>query len=287
MSGLVCALAGILYTFRLSTAVQDNGLGLELNVVTIVLLGGVSIFGGRGTIIGVVLAIGVFAGLQNALFLTDFNQQATGVVTGGLLLVSVLIPNVSSYVQRARDFLQAATPTRRPRVAREGARGVSGADHVALDLGAESGRAMLGRFDGERVELAEVRRFPTQSIQLPDGLYWNALGLYGELTAALAEVSASGARPRSIGVDSWGVDFGLLDRHGPCSAIRCRYRDGRGAQALRDDAGAGTRRRDLRRSTGIQFLPFNTLYQLLALSGSADSSRRRRSCSSRTCSPTG
>jgi rhamnose transport system permease protein len=106
VSGLVCALAGILYTFRLSTAVQDNGLGLELNVVTIVLLGGVSIFGGRGTIVGVVLAIGVFAGLQNALFLTDFNQQATGVVTGGLLLVSVLIPNVSSYVRRARTFLK-------------------------------------------------------------------------------------------------------------------------------------------------------------------------------------
>jgi rhamnose transport system permease protein len=106
VSGLVCALAGILYTFRLSTAVQDNGLGLELNVVTIVLLGGVSIFGGRGTIVGVVLAIGVFAGLQNALFLTDFNQQATGVVTGALLLVSVLIPNASSFAERGRTFLR-------------------------------------------------------------------------------------------------------------------------------------------------------------------------------------
>jgi rhamnose transport system permease protein len=106
ISGLVCALAGILYTFRLSTAVQDNGLGLELNVVTIVLLGGISIFGGRGTIVGVVLAIAVFAGLQNALFLTDFNQQATGVVTGGLLLVSVLIPNAASFVRRGRDVLR-------------------------------------------------------------------------------------------------------------------------------------------------------------------------------------
>ena len=86
VSGAVCALAGILYTFRLSTAVQNNGIGLELNVVTIVLLGGVSIFGGRGTIIGVVLAIAVFAGLQNALFLTNFQQSAMGVVTGSLLL---------------------------------------------------------------------------------------------------------------------------------------------------------------------------------------------------------
>jgi rhamnose transport system permease protein len=106
VSGFVCAFAGILYTFRLSTAVQDNGLGLELNVVTIVLLGGVSIFGGRGTIVGVVLAIGVFAGLQSALLLTDFNQQALGVVTGSLLLLSVLIPNGSLFARRARDTLQ-------------------------------------------------------------------------------------------------------------------------------------------------------------------------------------
>jgi rhamnose transport system permease protein len=104
VSGLVCALAGILYTFRLSTAVQDNGLGLELSVVTIVLLGGISIFGGRGTIVGVVLAIGVFAGLQNALFLTNFEQRAMGVVTGTLLLLSVLIPNGGEFVRRGREF---------------------------------------------------------------------------------------------------------------------------------------------------------------------------------------
>jgi rhamnose transport system permease protein len=109
LSGVVCALAGVLYTFRLSTAVQDNGLGLELSVVTVVLLGGISIFGGRGTILGVVLAIGVFAGLQNALFLTNFNQQATGVVTGALLLLSVLIPNAGSFVRRGRDVMRRRT----------------------------------------------------------------------------------------------------------------------------------------------------------------------------------
>lgn len=106
VSGVVCALAGILYTFRLSTAVQDNGIGLELSVVTVVLLGGVSIFGGRGTIVGVVLAIAVFAGLQNALFLTNFEQRAMGVVTGTLLLLSVLIPNFSAFVERGRDLLR-------------------------------------------------------------------------------------------------------------------------------------------------------------------------------------
>jgi len=106
LSGVVCSAAGILYTYRLSTAVQDNGVGLELSVVAIVLLGGVSIFGGTGSIIGVVLAVFVFAGLQNALFLTNFNELALGIVTGGLLLVSVLVPNASSFVQRARDSLK-------------------------------------------------------------------------------------------------------------------------------------------------------------------------------------
>src|SRR5437588_348413 len=78
-SGLVCALAGVLLTFRLNTAVQNNGLGLELDVVAIVLLGGVSIFGGKGSLIGVVLAVLAFAGIQNALFLTNFNQEAAGI----------------------------------------------------------------------------------------------------------------------------------------------------------------------------------------------------------------
>ena len=96
-SGLVCALAGVLLTFRLNTAVQNNGLGLELDVVAIVLLGGVSIFGGKGSIIGVVLGVLAFAGIQNALFLTNFNQEAAGIVTGALLLLSVFGRNLGSF----------------------------------------------------------------------------------------------------------------------------------------------------------------------------------------------
>jgi rhamnose transport system permease protein len=92
LSGLICSLAGVLYTFRLDTAVQNNGLGLELDVVAIVLLAGVSIFGGKGSMIGVVLAVLAFAGIQNALLLTNFNQEATGIVTGVLLLASVFVP---------------------------------------------------------------------------------------------------------------------------------------------------------------------------------------------------
>ena len=96
VSGLVCALVGVLWTFRLDTAVQNNGLGLELAVVAIVLFAGVSIFGGKGSILGVVLAVLAFAGLQNALLLTNFNQEAAGIVTGALLLLSVFGRNLAS-----------------------------------------------------------------------------------------------------------------------------------------------------------------------------------------------
>ena len=100
VSGLVCSLAGVLLTFRLDTSVQNNGLGLELDVVAIVLLAGVSIFGGKGSILGVVLAVLAFAGIQNALLLTNFNQEATGIVTGVLLLASVFLPNAGRWLRR-------------------------------------------------------------------------------------------------------------------------------------------------------------------------------------------
>jgi len=99
-SGLICSFTGVLWTFRLDTAVQNNGLGLELDVVAIVLLAGVSIFGGKGSIIGVVLAVLAFAGIQNALLLTNFNQEATGIITGALLLASVFLPNAGRWVHR-------------------------------------------------------------------------------------------------------------------------------------------------------------------------------------------
>jgi rhamnose transport system permease protein len=105
VSGLICALAGVLWTFRLATAVQNNGLGQELAVVAVVLLGGVSIFGGKGTLAGVVLAVIAFAALQNALLLTNFNQEATGIVIGALLLVSVFAPNAKNLAALRRGRL--------------------------------------------------------------------------------------------------------------------------------------------------------------------------------------
>ncbi len=139
---------------------------------------------------------------------------------------------------------------------------------VAFDLGAESGRAMVGRFDGRRVELREARRFENRAVRLPDGLYWDALGLYVELCSSLGEIAANGSTVRSIGIDSWGCDFGLLDRAGSLVASPLHHRDGRGAQAM-DRAFSRVPAAEIYEETGIQFLPFNTLFQLIALEGSA------------------
>ena len=116
VSGLVCSMAGALWTFRLATAVWNNAIGLELSVVAIVLLGGVSIFGGKGSIVGVVLAVIIFAGLLNALLLTNFNQEATGIVIGGLLLISVFVPNAAAFRSRARGLGRSRSLRRSPEV---------------------------------------------------------------------------------------------------------------------------------------------------------------------------
>jgi rhamnose transport system permease protein len=107
LSGVVSAAVGALYAFELSSAGENIGIGFELQVVTIVLLGGVSIFGGRGTILGVALAAFVYAGLRSALLLTSsFNENDFQVVSGGLLILSVLVPNAASFVQRTRALLR-------------------------------------------------------------------------------------------------------------------------------------------------------------------------------------
>ena len=106
VSGFLSAFAGVLLTLRYASARYDAGTGLELNVVTVVLLGGVSIFGGRGTIFGVVLAVCVLGGLQDAMTLANISGQEQNIVVGGLLLASVIIPNTPDMIRRARARLQ-------------------------------------------------------------------------------------------------------------------------------------------------------------------------------------
>ncbi len=94
LAGAVAAIAGIVYTFRFSSARADNGLGLELAVVAAVLLGGVSIFGGKGSLFGVLAGVLLLGGLRNLLVLQDTSTEVLTIVTGLLLLVSVLAPSI-------------------------------------------------------------------------------------------------------------------------------------------------------------------------------------------------
>lgn len=139
---------------------------------------------------------------------------------------------------------------------------------LAVDLGAESGRAIVGRFDGARVALEEVHRFPNVPVALPDGLYWDTLALYREtLTGIAAGQAATGGALASVGIDGWAVDFGLLGRDGRLLGNPLHYRDARFGPMV-----AELRRRiapdELYRRTGIQTLPINTSCQLLAAAGS-------------------
>jgi rhamnose transport system permease protein len=111
VSGAVAGLVGVLWTLRYSSARADNGAGLELAVVAAVLLGGVSIFGGKGSLPGVVAGVVLLAALQNALRLEDVSGQALNIVTGALLVLSVLLPNIITAVRgnwHRRKLRQAA-----------------------------------------------------------------------------------------------------------------------------------------------------------------------------------
>ena len=136
---------------------------------------------------------------------------------------------------------------------------------VAFDLGAESGRAHRRPLRRRRGSTStEARRFPNRPVRLPDGLYWDVLGLFGEICSALGELAGGSDRVRSVGIDSWGCDFGLLDRQGALISNPLHHRDGRGAGAM-EKAFARVPAEEIYETTGIQFLPFNTLFQLLAL----------------------
>lgn len=102
LSGLVCSFAGILFTLKNSSASYGAGTGLELTVVAVVLFGGVSIFGGRGTVLGVVLSVVIVAVLQQALTQQQVQAEVQNIVTGVLLLISVLVPNGAEAVRRIR-----------------------------------------------------------------------------------------------------------------------------------------------------------------------------------------
>src|SRR5215211_6858120 len=134
---------------------------------------------------------------------------------------------------------------------------------VAVDLGAESGRVVLGRFDGARVALTELHRFPTPPRPADGHLRWDLHGIWAQIQTGLAAAGAAAGTVDAVGVDAWGVDYGLLGRDGEPLGDPVSYRDPRTAGMLAEAVGRVGRER-LYLATGIQLLEINTVFQLMA-----------------------
>ncbi|MET9451714.1 rhamnulokinase [Streptomyces cinerochromogenes] len=148
--------------------------------------------------------------------------------------------------------------------------------YAAVDLGASSGRVMVGRVGPDSVELSEAHRFPNRPVRLPEGLRWDVLALYGGVLDGLRAAGARcGGRLASVGVDSWAVDYGLLDADGALLGNPVHYRDAR-TEGVAEKVWASLPAAELYAATGIQYAPFNTLYQLTAARSTAQLSGARR-----------
>ncbi|HVK44494.1 MAG TPA: rhamnulokinase family protein [Micropruina sp.] len=143
----------------------------------------------------------------------------------------------------------------------------------AVDLGASSGRVIVGQLTSGIVTLHPVARFANRVVELPDGLHWNLLGLYGDMLAGLHDAAAQYPM-ESIAIDTWAVDYGLLDAAGSLVGSPFAYRDSRTARGV-EAVHAQVPFDRLYRRNGLQFLPFNTLYQLAAEPGLDDAGPRR------------
>lgn len=139
----------------------------------------------------------------------------------------------------------------------------AGVTFAAVDLGAESGRVIAGRVGAGSLELSEIHRFPSATVSLPDGLHWNVLSLFSEMLAGLAKATHSAGALAGIGIDAWGVDYGLLDGSHRLLGIPFHYRDRR-TDGMVQRAADRFPPADLYARAGIQTMPINTVFQLLA-----------------------
>ena len=136
--------------------------------------------------------------------------------------------------------------------------------NAAIDIGATSGRVVTGHLNGERMVLEEVHRFPNRPVRLPDGLRWNLLHLFTEAVEGLRHAG----RLDGVGVCTWGVDYALLDGRGAVLGLPYHYRDERTAGMV-ERAFERVPQRDMYATSGIQTMPINTVFKLLADEGSA------------------
>lgn len=133
---------------------------------------------------------------------------------------------------------------------------------LAFDFGASSGRAMIGSFDGDRLTLKEAHRFSNDPVMLGNTFYWDFPRLFFEVKQGISAASReTGGALSGIGVDTWGVDFGLLNKNGRLLDLPVHYRDMRNAGMV-DKAAEVVSRGEMYDRTGIQFMDFNSLFQL-------------------------
>lgn len=134
---------------------------------------------------------------------------------------------------------------------------------AAIDLGASSGRVLAGVIEDSSIRLRAVHRFPNGARERGGHLRWDLTGLYAEILAGLKKLAAEFPQVESIGIDTWGVDYGLLDTSGVLLAEPVAYRDERTASGV-NDVHTRISRQELFAINGLQFLRFNTIYQLAA-----------------------
>lgn len=135
---------------------------------------------------------------------------------------------------------------------------------LAFDIGATSGRSILGRLDNGRLQMKELTRFPNQMLQLGTHFHWNIYSLFEHLKAALVAVKNEGVEISSIGIDTWGVDFALVAKDGTILGAPYAYRDPH-TDGMPEKYFGLVPREKVYGLTGIQVMNFNSLYQLFAL----------------------
>ena len=139
-------------------------------------------------------------------------------------------------------------------------------NYLAIDIGAESGRTIVGALADNQLILTETHRFANGPVRLPDGLHWDVLRLWSDIKEGIGRSSLKiDQKPESIGLDTWAVDFALLDKNKSLLSNPFHYRDTR-TDGMLAEAFKRIPRAEIFTNTGIQFMQINTLYQLLAMS---------------------
>lgn len=144
---------------------------------------------------------------------------------------------------------------------------------LAFDMGASSGRALVGELveletGGNQLRVTEIHRFPNHAIHVGEHLHWDTLRLLHEMKKGIRFAFQQGYTPETFGIDTWGVDFGLIDANGELIGNPYHYRDAQ-TEGLIEEVNGLIGREQLFAQSGLQFMPFNTIYQLYAMKKAA------------------